>query len=414
VAVAVKATPSLFARFKTFFFYLLLALVVGALGGAVCAAFLGSLNWATTTRLRHEWIIYLLPLGGLCVGLAYHRFGDPITGGTSLVLDAAHVPGAHVPTRMAPMIYAGSVLGHLLGASVGREGAVVQIIASLTDAVARKYNTNYELRRVFLVVAVAAGFGGLFGVPVAGAIFALEAQRRSRLHATTFIPALLASGAAFFVAEAFGVHHFATPNLVDVSLGWPVLWRCVVAALFFAAVGVGFIQLEHRIKRVMSRLVKSQPLRPAIGGIFILLLTGVAGTRSYLGASTSLAEIALTAAVGLAAIAFVWKLLFTAVSLGTGFVGGEVLPLFIIGALAGAQFARVTNGPVALYAVLGLIGVFAAAANTPIACVAIGVELFGWNGFVLYIIVCVIAYGASGKHTIFANSPVAKRHNAKA
>ena len=401
---------SLFARSKKQLLHVLLAAIIGALGGVICAAFLGSLNWATTTRIDHDWIIYLLPLAGLVVGLAYYKLGDPITGGTGLVLDAVHVPGAQVPTRMAPMIYGGSVLGHLAGASVGREGAVVQIIASLSDSAARKVKANDELRRVILVIAVAAGFGGLFGVPIAGALFGIEVQRRSRIHFSSAAPALVASVIAFFVAEACGAHHFATPNLGAINFGWSVLWRCVVAALFFAAVGVAFIQLEHRIKFAMAKVVKYPPIRPVIGGVLILLLTAVAGTREYLGASTSLAEVALTGAVGIAAIAFVWKLVFTAVSLGTGFVGGEVLPLFIIGSLAGAQFARVTDGPVALYAALGLIGVFTAAANTPITCIVIGIELFGWNGFVPYVIVCVIAYFASGEHTVFVNSPIMKRH----
>jgi len=156
---------SLFARSKQYFLFFFAAVVIGIVGGLLSAAFLGSLNWATTTRINSEWLIFLLPIGGGLVGFTYYKWGHPITGGTSLVLDAIHVPGAKVPARMAPMIWTGSVASHLVGASVGREGAIVQITASVTDAIARAHSASDSTRRVFLVIAVAAAFGGLFGVP---------------------------------------------------------------------------------------------------------------------------------------------------------------------------------------------------------------------------------------------------------
>ena len=345
--------------------------------------------------------------GGL-VGFIYYKWGNPITGGTSLVLDAIHVPGAEVPARMAPMIWSGSVASHLVGASVGREGAIVQIIASVTDAIARKVSTSYNVRRVFLVVAVAAGFGGLFGVPIAGAFFGLEIQRNTKLHKSAVLPAFAASATAYFTVEACGVKHFATPNIESLHFGWSVLWRCLVASCVFALIAVAYIQLEHRIKKVMAQLIAFPPLRPVIGGFIILACVAISGTRAYLGISIPLLEGALTGAVGLAALACLWKLLFTAVSLGTGFVGGEVFPLFIIGALAGAQFARVTHASIPLFAALGLIAVFAAASNTPLTCIVIGIELFGWTALPAYCIVCILSYVLSGKHTIYKPSPIAK------
>jgi H+/Cl- antiporter ClcA len=407
-AVADKAMPSLFARSKHFLLFLFAAVVIGAVGGLLSAAFLGSLNWATTTRVNNEWLIYLMPIGGGFVGFVYYKWGNPITGGTSLVLDAIHVPGAEVPARMAPMIWGGSVASHLVGASVGREGAIVQIIASVTDAIARARSTSYSTRRVFLVIAVAAGFGGLFGVPIAGAFFGLEIQRKTRLHTSAVFPALAASAVAFFTVEACGVEHFPTPNIETLHFGWSVLWRCLVASCIFALVAVAYIQLEHRIKGVMARIITFPPLRPVVGSFFILLLVVITGTRMYLGISITLIESALTGAAGLAALACIWKLLFTAVSLGTGFVGGEVFPLFIIGALAGAQFARVTHASIPLFAALGLIAVFAAASNTPLTCIVIGIELFGWTALPAYCIVCTLSYALSGKHTIYKPSPIAQ------
>ncbi len=399
---------SLFARSKQHFLFLFAAVVIGALGGLVSAAFLSSLNWATTTRINSEWLIFLLPIAGGIVGYIYYKWGNPITGGTSLVLDAIHVPGAEVPARMAPMIWAGSVTSHLVGASVGREGAIVQIIASVTDAVARKTSTSYNIRRVFLVIAVSAGFGGLFGVPLAGAFFGLEIQRNASLHKSAVLPAFVASTVAFFTVEACGVEHFATPNIENLHFGWSVIWRCLVASCIFALIAIAYIQLEHRIKNAMAQLIIFPPLRPVIGGFIILILVLLSSTRVYLGISITLLESALTGAAGVAALACLWKLIFTVIALGTGFVGGEVFPLFIIGALAGAQFARVTHASVPLFAVLGLIAVFAAASNTPLACIVIGIELFGWNALPVYCIVCILSYVLSGKHTIYKPSPIAQ------
>ena len=407
-AVAGKAMHSLSARSKKFFSFLFAAIVIGALGGLASAAFLSSLNWATTTRINSEWLIFLLPIAGGIVGYIYYKWGNPITGGTSLVLDAIHVPGAEVPARMAPMIWAGSVTSHLVGASVGREGAIVQIIASVTDAVARARSVSSSTRRVVLVMAVAAGFGGLFGVPIAGAFFGLEIQRNTKLHKSAVLPAFVASTVAFFTVEACGVEHFATPNIENLHFGWSVIWRCLVASCVFALIAIAYIQLEHRIKNAMAQIIKFPPLRPVVGGFIILFLVLLSGTRMYLGISIALLESALTGALGVAALACLWKLLFTAISLGTGFVGGEVFPLFIIGALAGAQFARVTHASIPLFAVLGLIAVFAAASNTPLTCIVIGIELFGWNALPAYCIVCILSYVLSGKHTIYKPSPIAQ------
>ena len=408
-AVVARATQSLSARSRSLVVRFIGAAVIGVAGGLLSAAFLGSLNWAGTTRNDYEWLIWLLPLGGLVVGALYHRFGQPIAGGTSLVLDAAHVPDGEVPGRMAPMVWGGSVVSHVVGASVGREGAAVQIVASITDDTARRLRIPRDVRAVLLLCAVAAAFGGLFGVPAAGGFFALEVQRESRRHLSTLPFAVGSSIVANLVAHAVGVSHHRPFHVEHLNLGWSHLWRYVVAAIFFGLVAMTFIGLEHAVKDAFARFVRLPPLRPMIGGVFILALIAAAGTRDYLGISFDLVDVALTGAAGVAAAAFLWKIAFTTVSLGSGFVGGEMLPLFVIGALSGAQFARVTDASIPLFAALGLVAVFAAASNTPLTCVVIGIELFGWSGMPAYLIVCVIAVLVSGDKTIYPASPLLTR-----
>lgn len=403
----------MFVRSRSLAIRIVGAAVIGVVGGLLSAAFLGSLNWAGSTRDDHEWLVWLLPVGGLIVGLLYHRFGQPIAGGTSLVLDATHVPDGEVPGRMAPMIWGGSIASHVVGASVGREGAAVQIVASVTDDGARRLRVPRDTRAALLVCAVAAAFGGLFGVPIAGGLFALEVQRQSRRHMSALPLAIGSSIVAHLVARSVGVEHGRPLRIDEINLGWSFLWRYVLAAIFFGLVAMVFIRLEHATKDLFARIVRWPPMRPMIGGICVLALLATAGTRDYLGVSFDLIEIALTGAVGIAAGAFVWKIAFTAVSLGSGFVGGEVLPLFVIGALSGAQFARVTDASIPLFAALGLVAVFAAASNTPLTCVVIGVELFGWSGVPAYVIVCAIAVLASGKHTIYPASPLVARDGSR-
>lgn len=409
VAVAARAMRSLFARSRTTFVHLIVAVVIGCVGGTLSFLFVESLNWAGSTREHNEWLVMCLPLGGLAVGWLYHRFGQPIAGGTSLVLDAVHVPDGEVPSRMAPMIWSGSVGSHIVGASVGREGAIVQIVSSLTDDIARRLRRPHVSRRVFLVCAISAAFGGLFGVPYGGTVFSLEAQRHSRLHVNAIVPAIMAGVIGDKVARWFGVEHETALSIDSISWAWPQMWRYLVAAIVFGAVAATFISSEHAVKRLFARLVPWPPARPLAGGFVLLALLAIAGDRIYLGISTELIVMALAGGTGLVAIAFAWKAVFTAVSLGSGFVGGEVFPLFIIGALTGVQFARITNASVPLFAALGLIAVFAAASDTPVACTIMGVELFGFAGLPLFALVCFLAEAVSGEQTIYPASPLAAR-----
>ena len=379
-----------------------LAALVGVLGGFVSAGFIGSLNWSTTTRMNHDWLIGLMPIGGLLVGLAYHYLGHSVVAGNNLVLDEIHEPGAGVPARMAPMVYGGSVASHLVGASVGREGAAVQITASITDTIGRMFKPSEHMRRLLLVSAIAAGFGAMFGVPVAGAIFAIEVQHRGRPKYDYVLYALTASVVGDRIVRELDIKHLSTPQLPQVDTNFALVWRALIASVVFALVAIAFIKSVHWVKNRAAQVIKWSPARPVFGALILLALTAVADTRDYLGLSTHIAERALWGAVGLTAVAFLWKLVFTSVSLGTGFVGGEVLPVFIIGALAGAQTGRLLDASIPLFAALGFIGVFAAAANTPIACLFIGVELFGSGAIVPMAIVCGLAYALSGESSIYA------------
>lgn len=391
--------------------------VVGAVAGASSALFLTLLARATDMRTEEPRLLWLLPVGGLAVGLAYHHLGGRSAQGNNLILDEVHGvepvgPAPRegqrwVPRRMAPLVLAGTLVTHLFGGSAGREGTAIQMSGSLTDAFGRLVRIHGEDRRLLLVAAIAGGFGSVFGVPMAGAVFALEVQTVGRVRHDAFVPALAASIVGDRVVHALDWHHDITPRipLGDVAIETGLLVKVAVAALAFGAASAVFSELVFGLKAAFTTLVAWSPLRPAIGGIVIIALTAIVGTRDYLGLSLPL--IADAYAGDVVAGAFALKLLFTTVTLGSGFQGGEVTPLFVIGATLGATVAGVLDAPPELLAAVGFVAVFAGATNTPLACTIMGVELFGGGSIVYLAVGCTIAYVFSAHRGIYESQRVA-------
>ena len=392
---------SLYARSKELVFDLVLGVVVGVIGGGVAYAFLRTLNWVNTTRNDNENLIYFLPLAGLVIGLMYHHFGERVANGSNLVLEEIHEPGAGVPRRMAPMVFLATAISHLFGASTGREGAGIQITASVADTIAKPFSPSPETRKLLLITAISAAFGGLFGVPIGGMVFALEVQENGRIRYEAMLPALLAGLVGYKIVESLNIKHLVTGTLVPVDLSLGLSWKLIVLSGVSSILALAFIQLTHTVHRAAHSWIKWQPLRPVAGGCIVLILVLISGSRDYLGLSAHLAEGAFAGVVGVAVGAFAWKLVFTSVSLGTGFIGGEMVPLFIIGALAGAQTGRLLNASIPLFAAIGMMATFAAASNTPIACVVIGIELFGAGATLPLALTCVLAYALSGRRGIY-------------
>ena len=410
-AVAAKATHSLFARFKETLVSLLLGAAVGVFGAGVSVAFLDTLNWADDFRVENASLIFALPLAGLAIGLAYHFLGNSVIGGSNLVLEEIHEPGAGVPRRMAPMVFISTFVSHLFGASTGREAAGIQIVASVTDTVARYFAPSTETRRLLLITSIAAAFGGLFGVPIAGVVFALEVQETGRLRYDAILSALVAALISFQLVEAAGLKHLVEGWLPQFEMSRALSWQLMLLAVACATLARTFMWATHFVQTASARFISWPPLRPVVGAFIILGLVAVSGSRDYLGLSPQLAREAFVGAAGIAAGAFVWKLLFTSISLGTGFVGGEMVPLFIVGALAGGQLAEAFGASAPLFAAVGMVATFAAASNTPIACIIIGIELFGTGPIIPISIGCILAYALSGHHSIYhAQRRVHVRH----
>jgi H+/Cl- antiporter ClcA len=406
-----KAMPSLFARSKDLSFSLVLGGLVGLVGAGVAIAFLKALSFANDARVDNGWLIYLLPVAGLGIGLTYHHFGNHVSRGNNLVLEEIHEPGTGVPRRMAPMVFAATFVSHLFGASTGREGAGIQITSSIVDGVARLFSPTLETRRLLLITSIAAAFGGLFGVPIAGVVFALEFQESGRIRYEAILSALTAALVAFYTVESFNLEHLTENAIGPIDINVSLVWKLVILAAASAAIAMSFVKATHFVHDAATRFIAWPPLRPVVGAFAVLALVALSGSRDYLGLSGPLANQAFIGATGITAAAFAWKFVFTSISLGTGFIGGEMVPLFIIGALAGAQVAVVLGASVPLFAAVGMVATFSAAANVPIACIILGVELFGANALIPFTIACVLSYVMSGHGGIYsAQKRAAVRH----
>lgn len=390
----------------------LVALISVAVGSA-CAFFLWSLEAVTRVRFDHPWLLYLLPLAGMAVAWLYRRHGGTSDGGNNLILDRIHDPGGGVPRRMAPLVLFGTLVTHLCGGSAGREGTAVQMGGSIASAVARYFRLDAEQLPALLMAGVAAGFGAVFGTPLAGAVFAVEVVVIGRPKLKALPLCLLASFAGDWSCRAWGVGHthFHIDGVAEplAATYWNagLLGKVALAAAAFGVAGWLFSSICHRLSALLKRWIPQPVWRPALGGVGVIALFGIVGGADYLGLGVwspdpgAVSLVSLFDSPEIHPWAWAWKLVFTAVTVSSGFKGGEVTPLFFIGAALGNALAGVLGAPPELFAALGFVAVFAGASNTPLACTLMGIELFGLAHALPIALACGLAFLFSGHTGIY-------------
>lgn len=391
----------------------ILGALVGALCGIASAIFLHSLNWATAYREGHPGLLFLLPLGGVAVAFVYDRWGKSVAAGNNLLLERIHDEenATAIPFVMAPLVLFGTVVTHLFGGSAGREGTAVQMGGTLASLLMKPFRLSGRDHRLLIMSGISGGFGSVFGTPLAGTVFGLEVLSLGRVSYEALIPCFVASYVGDVTCRALGIVHH--PYVVGpIPALTPMVWLLIlVAGGLFAGAATLFAELTDGIAHLVKERVKSPLLRPVLGGVIIIILTFVVGSQDYLGLSLPLIERSFIPE-GVFLGAFALKIVFTAITLGTGFKGGEVTPLFCIGATLGSAFAHLTGQPNGFFAALGFVAVFAGAANTPLACTLMGIELFGGELAVPLAAACIIAYILSGHRGIYLSQLVgtAKAH----
>ncbi|MYZ42523.1 voltage-gated chloride channel family protein [Schauerella aestuarii] len=379
--------------------WLVLSFIVACLAGSASAFFLHALDWATSTREAYPWLIWLLPIAGFVVGWCYLRMGRPVEAGNNLIIDEIHDPKRVIPLRMVPMVLIGTVVSHLFGASVGREGTAVQMGGALADRLTHVLRMRPENRRIILMAGMAAGFSSVFGTPLAGAIFGLEVLAIGRMRYDALFPCMVAAIAADRIGLLLGVHHTHYSVLEVAPLGVMSVLSVVAAGILFGLIGMIFANSAHAIGAFMKRHVPYAPLRPLIGGLVVAVAVWAVDGYRYIG--LGIPSIVQAFRQPIAPWDFLGKLLFTVASLGTGFKGGEVTPLFYIGATLGNALAPLLHLPFSMLAGLGFVAVFAGAANTPIATIVMAIELFGPDIAPFSAIACIAAYLFSGHSGVY-------------
>jgi H+/Cl- antiporter ClcA len=343
--------------------------------------------------------VWLLPVAGFAVGWIYLRIGQSVEAGNNLLIDEVHQARRPVPLRMAPLVAVGTVVAHLFGASVGREGTAVQMGGALSDQVSQRLRLHPEDRRTLLMAGIAAGFASVFGTPLAGAVFALEVLAIGRLPLRAFPPCLLAALLADRVGLAWGVHHTHYPLTAIAPIGVHSLLAVIVAGALFGLVAMTFARTTHALGRFMARRIPYAPLRPVLGGVVVAVAVTALDAWRYVGLGIPAIVDAFQQPAGWD---FVGKMAFTMVSLGTGFKGGEVTPLFFIGATFGNALAPLLDLPLPMLAGLGFVGVFAGAANVPIVGTIMAMEMFGPDIVPFAVLACFASYLCSGQAGIYA------------
>jgi H+/Cl- antiporter ClcA len=382
-----------------------LGAAVGFACGCASFVFLRGLDALTSMRSAHEQWVFALPLAGMFLGLALRRWGTSIQRGTGLVLEAYHHQASseglqRIPLRVAPMVLAGTWLTHAFGGSAGREGTAVQMGASLAEAIARLFRVSPDLRRRLLIAGMAGGFGSVFGTPIAGAIFGLEIVVVGRLDRSALVPAVAASFVGDRVARMLGAEHTVYPAYIPISLTPIVFGKLCLMGAAMALLAVAFLESIHRIKGVLEAKIPHPGLRMSLGGVAVVGLWQLTGTSDYLGLGLPMLTRAFTDPA-LPQWAFLAKLVFTVLTLGSGFIGGEVTPLFFIGATAGNVLAQRLGLPLTLGAGVGMAAVFGAAANTPLALAIMAAELLGPAIFPHAFLVVAIAYVLTGQRSLY-------------
>lgn len=382
--------------------WLILSLATGILAGSASAFFLVSLDWVTDMRETHLWIISLLPIGGLIIGLTYHYWGSDVVKGNNQLLEEFHDPKQVIPLKMAPMVLFGTLVTHLFGGSAGREGTAVQMGAAISDQFSPMLKLNREDRQILIIMGISAGFASVFGTPIAGAIFALEVLILKKYRYDAILPSLLAALIADYTCSAWNVSHTqysipAVPSMNVVNIFWAAL-----AGIIFGMAAMLFSNTTHFFSDIFKKL-NYAPIRPFTGGIILAAVIWITGSYKYLGLGIPFIESAFK--TDLNSYDFLLKLLFSSFTLGAGFKGGEVTPLFFIGATLGNLLVWFIPLPMALLAGMGLAAIFAGASNTPIASTILGIELFGTESGYFIGIACALSYLFSGGSGIYSSQP---------
>ena len=389
---------------RTLFKWLILGGFIGVLIGGISTLFGHALLFAGSFREANKWVIMLLPVGGLVIVFLYHLLKNTGDKGTNMVISSIH-SSTDIPFKMAPLIFITTFITHLCGGSSGREGAAIQLGGSISNMLGKVIGLNENDKRIIVMCGMSAGFSALFGTPMAAAIFSLEVISIGIMHYSALVPCVVSSMIAHFIAKYFGIkpEAFAITEIPAINIA------AFLKILFFGAlvgvVSILFCIILHKTEHAYKRFIKNRYLRIFASGCIIILLTILLGTDMYLGSGMNIIE-GIFHGEGARFYDFLLKMIFTALTLGAGFKGGEIVPSFCIGAAFGAVMAALFGLPVTLVAACGMVGVFCGVTNCPFTSLLISFELFGFEGMPYFLITVAVSYMLSGYYGLYRSQKI--------
>lgn len=391
-------SDSLFS-IKTLLKWLAIGTCIGLIVGAVSSLFGHALVWASDFRAQYPQIILALPLAGLLIVFLYKFFKDENDKGTNMVISSIH-SSTGIPFRMAPLIFVSTVLTHLCGGSAGREGAAIQLGGSIANRLGRIIRLNENDQHIIIMCGMSAGFSALFGTPMAASIFSLEVISIGIMHYSALVPCVTAAMIAHFVADFLKVPP-ETFTVAEIPAMNPVIFfKIVILAALIGGVSILFCIILHTAEHLYKKFIRNSYIRILVAGCIIVLLAAILRTDFYLGSGMEIIEhIFHTGDTEI--YTFLLKMIFTALTLGAGFKGGEIVPSFCIGAAFGCAVAALFGLPVTLVAACGMVGVFCGVTNCPLTSLLISFELFGFEGMPYYLVTVAVSYMLSGYYGLY-------------
>ena len=390
-----ETSLQIFGLFKWLFF----ALLVGAAGGAIGAAFMTAFHFAVSSFQRLPWLLYCLPLAGLLIVALYQVTKRENDHGTNDVITAGQ-NGQPVSAWVMPLIIVSTFLTHLTGGSAGKEGAALQIGGSLGSSVGRIFRLDADGRKLLSLCGMAAVFSSVFGTPIAASLFVLEFISVGVILSSAFPAVLISALTALEVAARLGIHEDPYPVPPIPSLSLSSAGKTAILALAAGLVSILFCVLLHTSETYSAKLFKNKYLRVAVGGAAVIIMTLLVGSRVYNGSGSPVIASAL-AGEHIVPWFFLLKMLFTAVTIGSGFKGGEIVPTLTIGATLGVTIASLLSLDPVFGAALGMIALFSGVTNSMVASIVLGTELFGFDGILFFSLASAVSYTVSGNYSLY-------------
>ena len=388
---------------STFLKWIFLGGITGSAGGLIGTLFHVSVEKVTEYRLENNWVLYFLPIGGIIIAFLYKSFKMSDSTGTNQIIDSIR-SDQQVPVRLAPLIFISTVITHLFGGSAGREGAALQIGGSIGSFVGNIFKLDEKDKHIIVLCGMSGVFSALFGTPLTATFFAMEVISIGVIYYSSMVACLVSSTVAYGISLYYGVEpvHYHLNYIPEISVKTVV--ATVILAASLAGLSIIFCVTIHKTEHLLMHKIQNTYIRGFAGGLMILILTLLIGTNDYNGAGMNIIANAINGIVK--PEAFLLKIIFTVITLGAGFKGGEIVPTFFIGSTFGCLIGGIFGLDPGFSAAIGLIALFCAVVNAPVASIILSVELFGIGGFLLFGIACSVSYILSGYYGIYSSQKI--------